>query len=79
MVEKVCQNNKYKSVIIDSLSGIYNIISKYKYLERAELGVGGLNLDAPEFINVYIIKPLRIRFESKIDPVTNCKKITSYR
>lgn len=79
IVEKVCQNNKYKSVIIDGLSGIYNIIAAYDYLQYSGLGVGGLNIDAPEFINVYIIKPLRIRFESKTDPETNCKKITSYR
>lgn len=78
IVEKITENNKYKAIIIDSLSGIYNIISKYKYLNQAGLGAGGLNLEAPEFINVYIIRPLRTRFKSKIDKITNCHEITSY-
>ena len=78
MVEKICQNNKYKSVIIDSLSGIYNIIAAYDYLQYSGLGVGGLNLKAPDFINVFIIKPLRRRLYGEKDENTGCYNITKY-
>ena len=78
IVEKICQNNKYKSVIIDSLSGIYNIIAAYDYLQYSGLEVGGLNLKAPDFINVFIIKPLRRRLYGEKDENTGCYDITKY-
>lgn len=78
IIFKVCNNNKYKAVIIDSLSGIYNIIANYSYLNKSGLGAGGLNLKAPDFINVFIIKPLRMRFHSEWDDNLGCENITSY-
>lgn len=78
IVFQVCNNNKYKAVIIDSLSGIYNIIANYSYLNKSGLGAGGLNLQAPDFINVFIIKPLRMRFHSEWDDNLGCENITSY-
>lgn len=78
IVFKVCNNNKYKVVIIDSLSGIYDIIANYKYLGGSRLGAGGLNLQAPNFINVFIIKPLRMRFHSEWDDNLGRENITSY-
>lgn len=78
IVEKVCQNNKYKSVIIDSLSGIYNIIAAYDYLQYSGLEVGSLNLKAPDFINVFIIKPLRRRLYGEKDKNTGCYEIKEY-
>lgn len=78
IVEKIQDNINYKAVIVDSLSGIYNIISNYSYLQGSGLGAGGLNIQAPYFINNYIIKPLRIRFEAEYDKLTGCYDIISY-
>ena len=79
IVFKVCNNSRYKAVIIDSLSGIYEIIANYEYLSGIGLGAGGLNLKAPNFININIIKPLRCRFFSEWDEQLGCENITSYR
>lgn len=65
IVCKISKDNNYKVVIIDSLSGVYNIISCYRPLEKGGLGAGGLNLRAPNFINNFIIKPLRTRLDNK--------------
>lgn len=81
IVSQIINNNRYKAVIIDSLSGVYKIIAAYKYLKYAynsDAGSGGLNLNAPDFINVYIISPLRRRLYGEKDENTGCYDITEY-
>ena len=78
IVLKITDKPEYKAIIIDSLSGIYKIVANYNYISGSGLGAGGLNLKAPDFINVFIIKPLRCRFYGEKDKNTGCYEIKEY-